>query len=89
MDHFKILQIAEKQAKNPSDVPKIETLHQNIAHMTVALKEVETRLLRVTNKMNRLKIENRMEYTIPLAECVAMLKTSITHTEKTLREFEG
>ena len=87
MDHFKILQAAEEQARNPSDVPKIETLHQNIAHMTVALKEVETRLLRVTNKMNRLKIKNRMEYTTPLAECVAILKSGIARTEKTLNEF--
>ena len=87
MNHHEILEIAKKQASNPQDVPKIETLHQNLAHMTVALKEVETRLLRVTNKMNRLKVEDRGAFLIPLAECVAVLKNKIQDTEKALTQY--
>ena len=84
MNHHKILEIAKKQASNPLDVPKIETLHQNLAHMTIALKEVETRLLRVTNKMNRLKVEDKEAFLVPLAECVAVLKNKIQDTEEAL-----
>ena len=87
MNHHEILETAKKQASNPSDVPKIETLHQNLAHMTVALKEVETRLLRVTNKMNRLKVEDRDIFLVPLAECVAVLKNKIQDTEKALTQY--
>ncbi len=87
MNHHEILEIAKKQASNPKDVPKVETLHQNLAHMTVALKEVETRLLRVTNKMNRLKVEDRDAFLVPLAECVAVLKNKIQDTEKALSQY--
>lgn len=87
MNHHEILEIAKKQASNPQDVPKIETLHQNLAHMTVALKEVETRLLRVANKMNRLKVEDRDVFLVPLAECVAVLKSKIQDTEDTLSQY--
>ena len=87
MNHHQILEIAKKQASNPKDVPKVETLHQNLAHMTVALKEVETRLLRVTNKMNRLKVKDRDAFLIPLAECVAVLKNKIKETETALNQY--
>ena len=87
MNHHEILETAKKQASNPQDVPKIETLHQNLAHMTIALKEVETRLLRVTNKMNRLKVEDRDVFLIPLAECVAVLKNKIQDTEEALTRY--
>ena len=87
MNHHEILETARKQASNPSDVPKIETLHQNLAHMTVALKEVETRLLRVTNKMNRLKVKDRDIFLVPLAECVAVIKNKIQDTEKALNQY--
>ena len=87
MNHHEILERAKKQASNPKDVPRIETLHQNLAHMTVALKEVETRLLRVTNKMNRLKVEDRDAFLIPLAKCVAILKSQIKDTESTLNQY--
>ena len=87
MNHHEILEIAKKQASDPKDVPKIETLHQNLAHMTVALKEVETRLLRVTNKMNRLKVEDRDAFLIPLAECVAVLKNKIKDTEEAITQY--
>ena len=87
MNHHEILEIAKKQASNPKDVPMIETLHQNLAHMTVALKEVETRLLRVTNKMNRLKVKDRDAFLVPSAKCVAMLKSQIKDTESALRRY--
>ena len=87
MNHHEILEIAKKQASNPKDVPKVETLHQNLAHMTVALKEVETRLLRVTNKMNRLKVEDRDAFLVPLAECVAVLKNKIQDKEEALSRY--
>ena len=87
MNHHEILEIAKKQASDPKDVPKIETLHQNLAHMTVALKEVETRLLRVANKMNRLKVEDRDVFLVPLAECVAVLKNKIQDTEDALSQY--
>ena len=87
MNHHEILELAKRQASNPQDVPKIETLHQNLAHMTVALKEVESRLLRVTNKMNRLKVEDRDVFLVPLAECVAVLKNKIRDTEVALTQY--
>ena len=55
--------------------------------MTVALKEVETRLLRVANKMNRLKVEDRDIFLVPLAECVAVLKNKIQDTEDALSQY--
>ncbi len=88
MDHNEILEIAKKQSKNPDDVPLVETLHQNIAHMTVALKEVETRLLRVVNKMNRLKVHDTDRFVTPLAKCTSALKKNILETQGALREFE-
>ena len=87
MNHEKILQEAISQAKVPSDVPKVETLHQNLAHMTVALKELETRLIRVVNKMNRLDISSRDDFTLPLAECVSVIKIKINETEKSINKF--
>ncbi len=88
MNHKKILEKAKKQASNPSDVVKIETLHQNLAHMTTALKEVETRLLRVVNKTNRHKIENSELYCAPLAKCVATIKKQILQTKKQLKKYD-
>ena len=87
LNHEKILQEAISQSKIPSDVPKVETLHQNLAHMTVALKELETRLIRVTNKMNRLKIVDRDKFVVPLAECVLVIKNKINETEKSISKF--
>ena len=87
MKHKEILEKAKSHAKNPKDIPKIETLHQNLSHMTVALKEVETRLLRVTGKMNRLGIENRDKFINGLAECVAVLCKNISLTEEYINSF--
>ena len=87
MNHKQRLEEAISQSKIPSDVPKVETLHQNLAHMTVALKELETRLIRVTNKMNRLDILDRNEFVVPLAECVSVIKNKINETEKSINKF--
>ena len=87
LDHKKILQEAINQAKNPDDIPKVETLHQNLAHMTVALKELETRLIRVTGKMNRLNIDERDDFVVPLAECVSIIKIKITKTKDSINKF--
>jgi hypothetical protein len=86
-NHEEILLNAKLCAKKPEDVPKIETLHQNICHMTVALKVVETRLLRATNKMNRLKIENDEDFLVPLAKCVSILKNEIEVSKKALEKY--
>ena len=86
-DHKKILEEAKRYATKPSDIPKIETLHQNICHMTVALKEVETRLFRVTNKMRRLNIEEDETFLLPLVKCVASLKDQIKETKDKLEKF--
>ena len=86
-DHRKILEHAKKYANNPDDIPKIETLHQNICHMTVALKEVETRLIRVANKMKRLNIEEDETFMLPLAKCVSILKEQIEISKKELERF--
>tara|TARA_Y100000114_G_C11729634_1_gene312844 strand:+ start:86 stop:361 length:276 start_codon:yes stop_codon:yes gene_type:complete len=88
MDHKEILEKAKKQASNPNDVVKIETLHQNLAHMIVALKEVETRLLRVVNKTNRHKIENSNPYCLPLARCVETIKKEIKQTKEYLKRYD-
>jgi len=88
LDHKKILQEAINQAKNPDDIPKVETLHQNLAHMIVALKEVETRLIRVANKTSRHKIENSDPYCIPLAKCVETIKKQIKQTKEYLKKYD-
>lgn len=86
-NHKEILSLAKRYAKNPVDIPKIETLHQNICHMSVALKEVETRLIRATNKMNRLGIENDEDFLVPLAKCVAILKQEIKASNEILDKY--
>tara|TARA_B100000963_G_C22436361_1_gene584484 strand:+ start:29 stop:301 length:273 start_codon:yes stop_codon:yes gene_type:complete len=88
MNHKEILEKARKQASKPEDVVKIETLHQNLAHMTTALKEVETRLLRVVNKTNRHRIENSEIYCVPLAKCVEVIKEQIFETHQYLKSYE-
>tara|TARA_B100000212_G_C27359231_1_gene527402 strand:+ start:465 stop:737 length:273 start_codon:yes stop_codon:yes gene_type:complete len=88
MNHKEILEKARKQASKPENVVKIETLHQNLAHMTVALKEVETRLLRVVNKTNRHRIENSEIYCVPLAKCVEAIKEQIFETHQYLKSYE-
>ena len=88
MNHKEILEKARALASKPEDVVKIETLHQNLAHMTIALKEVETRLLRVVNKANRHKIENSELYCEPLAKCVATIKSQILKTRTHLEEYD-
>ena len=86
-NHKEILDKAKECAKSPSDIPKIETLHQNICHMTVALKEVETRLFRVANKMRRLKIKEDEIFMLPLVKCIAILKDQIEVSRKELEKF--
>lgn len=86
-NHKEILLNAKRYAKNPGDIPKIETLHQNICHMSIALKEVETRLLRATNKMNRLEINNDEVFLVPLAKCVGILKQEIEVSKKALEKY--
>ena len=88
MNHKEILEKAKRLASNPKDIPKIETLHQNLAHMTIALKEVETRLLRVVNKTNRHKIEDSELYCIPLAKCVETIKEQILETRIYLKKYD-
>ena len=87
IDHYKILATAVKNAENSDDVPLVETLHQNIAHMTVSLKEVETRMIRVVNKMNRLGVSDRDKFVLPLANSVATLKEMILITENYLNDY--
>ncbi len=55
--------------------------------MSVALKEVETRLIRTTNKMNRLGIENDEDFLVPLAKCVAILKQEIETSKEILDKY--
>ncbi len=89
MNHKEILEKAKKLASNPKDIPKIESLHQNLAHMTVALKEIETRLLRVTNKAIRHKFENDEPYCVPLAKCVEAIKEQILETHQYLKTYDN
>ena len=55
--------------------------------MSIALKEVETRLLRATNKMNRLGINNDKDFLVPLAKCVSTLKQEIEASKKALEKY--
>ena len=87
VNHDEILSTAKRSASNPEDVPKLETLHQNIAHMTVALKELETRLLRVINKTNRLGIENSDDFVLPLVNCIDIIKAMINESEKSIEKL--
>lgn len=87
VNHVEILNRAKEQASNPDDIPKIETLHQNISHMTIALSEVETRMNRVVGKVNRLGIEETDKFLLPLSKCVETLKLSIEETKKHLDKY--
>ena len=87
IDHDDILTKAKQSALNPEDVPKIETLHQNIAHMTIALKELETRMIRVINKMNRLEISDNDEFILPLVDSVSIIKAMIKETNNSLNKY--
>ena len=89
IDHEDILDTAIKSAANPKDVPLVETLHQNIAHMTIALKEVETRMIRVINKMNRLGVTEADHFILPLSTSVATLKAMILETERSLEHYSS
>jgi len=89
MNHKEILEKAKRLAFNPKDIPKIETLHQNLAHMTIALKEVETRLLRVANKANRHKFEDTEPYCVPLAKCIEVIKKQISETQQYLKIYDN
>lgn len=87
VNHEEILDVAVRSAARPDDVPLVETLHQNLAHMTIALKEVETRMIRVINKMNRLGVTERDMFVLPLANSVATLKDMILETEQHLEGY--
>ena len=87
IDHQAILDFAESNAGDADDVIKIETLSQNIVHMTIALNEVETRLVRVSDKMKRYSIEEVGIYTEPLESCVLELKSMIERSENSLNEI--
>lgn len=89
IDHEEILNTAIKSAADPQDVPLVETLHQNIAHMTIALKEVETRMIRVVNKMNRLGVTESDKFILPLTTSVATLKAMILETERSLEHYSS
>ena len=89
IDHEDILNAAIKSAADPKDVPLVETLHQNIAHMTIALKEVETRMIRVINKMNRLGVTEADHFILPLTTSVATLKAMILETERSLENYSS
>ena len=86
VDHDKILKKAEVGAKSEDDVPRIETLHQNVAHMTIALKELETRRLRVANKhKNDGKfLKQSLE---GLDEEIEIIKKNIEETEKQIEDM--
>ena len=87
VDHVGILNRAKEQASVPENIPKIETLYQNISHMTIALTEVETRMNRVAGKVNRLGIKEADEFLLPLAKCVEALKLSIKETNDHLDKY--
>jgi hypothetical protein len=87
VNHVEILNRAKEQASNPDDIPKIETLHQNISHMTIALTEVETRMTRVVGKINRLGIKESDEFLLPLSKCIETLKLSIEETNSHLSKY--
>ena len=57
--------------------------------MTIALKEVETRLLRVTNKANRHKFEDKEQYCVPLAKCIEVIKKQISETQQYLKIYDN
>jgi hypothetical protein len=87
VNHVEILNRAKEQSSNSEDIPKIETLHQNISHMTIALAEVETRMTRVIGKTNRLGIEETDAFLLPLSKCVETLKLSIKETKNHLDKY--
>ena len=86
VDHDEILDKAEGSAKSGDDVPRLETLHQNIAHMTIALKELETRRLRVANKhkSDGKFLKKALE---GLDEEIETIKKNIEETEKQIEEM--
>jgi len=85
IDHHSILKIAKKQATNPDQTVKIETLHQNIAHLTSCLKELETRSIRVVNKFNKHSIENYDSILLPLCKSIESLNLSLEETQNQIK----
>lgn len=53
------------------------------------LKEVETRLFRVVNKMKRLNIDEDEVFVLPIVKCVAMLKHEIENSRRSLDKFNN
>jgi len=86
VDHDEILDKSKGAAKTEDDVSRIETLHQNIAHMTIALKELETRRLRVANKhkSDRKFLKKALE---GLDEEIEIIKKNIEEAEKQIEEM--
>lgn len=89
IDHQSILKIAKKQATNPDQTVKIETLHQNIAHLTSCLKELETRSIRVVNKFNKHSIENYDSILLPLCKSIESLNLSLEETQNQIKSQVG
>ena len=88
MDHKEILETAKRYSEGGHTV-RVETLLQNIAHLTVAEKEIETRLIRVANKLRRHGLEDVDELVEPLAQCVALLQEKLQETQKSIRKYSG
>ena len=89
IDHHSILKIAKKQATSPDQTVKIETLHQNIAHLTSCLKELETRSIRVVNKFNKHNIENYDSILLPLCKSIESLNLSLEETQNQIKSQVG
>ena len=86
VDHDEILKKAEEGAKSEDDVPRIETLHQNVAHMPVALKELEGRRVRVANKHKDDK-EFLKKALDTLDEEIEVIKKNIEEVENQIEEM--
>ena len=86
VDHDEILKKAEMGAKSEDDVPRIETLHQNVAHMTIALKELEGRRVRVANKHKSDK-KFLKKVLQSFDEEIDLIKKNIQEIEKQIEEM--
>jgi hypothetical protein len=81
VDHDEILDRAKREVVNEESIAELETLYQNVAHLTIALEEVEGRKSRVTNKLKRLGISDVDKFLKPLEESIVILKEKIVETE--------
>ena len=87
VDHDGILERVRGLVSGEENVVSLETLYQNVEHMKIALREVESRMERVVNKLERYGIGDDGYLLGSLERCVNILEYEISASEKKIERF--